>query len=1033
MIYTGSNGSGSLLDAKDTKKRTRVACETCRRKKIKCSGENPCLNCIQLKEAYNCKYAEKVVKETAQTKPKVNKRTSSVKAMRVMEDRMARLEGFLMRMSDKLDYINNGTGSTATAATTNGQNTPEARNGVTGRSSQYSSSSAEDSESEDDQEEEEDDDENDKSSEIKDQAGAKGVKLAANDNQNTQAHQIKPKESPLAGKTGLFSIIQGRRGSVTQTQKESSEKFFKSIGGSEENFIADEDVLVYSMREQFFDSHSFLSVCSQKSMEWIAKSLAPEKTHVLDQFNRFPFYYLKKCNTVLSKWINPKVITPKNYNRIIDRPLLEDGEYIYTLVTTHLLSLPHVEFLVSFKKLLALIDAYYSGKRMSSSQILVLIASVHISISAKLGHIFSAPNAKGTEKSTNPESRLDPKEKEILSRVSDYELSKFQDGMMDSAIAHYHRISVICLGLDTIRGILLLCIALEAAGLPDVDYMLLSVAIRYAQEMGLHRPESYVKLSPEEATERRNIWGVCQHVDIEFSFRNGKPPVLSAHDIARASANDLSLVIDLLAPRELIPVLQEDITFNPDLHTYHVSTNSVNLAYEKGCYMFIILYFDYLLLRVRSKSYNKLFLSVGNLKSVENLENILEGLNNDILNISNAIVPEFRPQFYDEPGFFDIVDKMEGDVKEHLVEAYCMFFFHLTLTNRVPFIIDASADSEKIATFRKIHIRSARTLLHILLRLEFDGFKTFSLNWLSFYPLAAFLMLLSNCMNNPRHPETAEDIDLLTKLSIKMFNFKSCFKRTMSYVQKSDFAAIIMKLFVQLVIAVVESQTKTTISPNAEHEKQLRELRLAVPELYNSKPVEFEIQIQSSLDHRENLSTVNSTVPSSTNSSGGRSFQNSPNTDPAAHSIFKNNGVETGIYQCASPSNHPSLPNLVNQTSNGGSLNVRGGNHPSRSPSRLQALPIQGPEIPFRTQSSPGFSPNPETNFPIPFSGGTPHELAEGNNFNGDAGPGSNPSSTQSPNFFGSNGFIGDDSIGNIVNNQINQLPNFFFDNNMGF
>ena len=32
-----------------TRKRIRVACDTCRRKKIKCNGTFPCANCVQTK------------------------------------------------------------------------------------------------------------------------------------------------------------------------------------------------------------------------------------------------------------------------------------------------------------------------------------------------------------------------------------------------------------------------------------------------------------------------------------------------------------------------------------------------------------------------------------------------------------------------------------------------------------------------------------------------------------------------------------------------------------------------------------------------------------------------------------------------------------------------------------------------------------------------------------------------------------------------------------------------------------------------
>lgn len=44
-----------------SRKRIRVACDTCRKKKIKCNGTFPCLNCIQTKNESNCHYSDRQI------------------------------------------------------------------------------------------------------------------------------------------------------------------------------------------------------------------------------------------------------------------------------------------------------------------------------------------------------------------------------------------------------------------------------------------------------------------------------------------------------------------------------------------------------------------------------------------------------------------------------------------------------------------------------------------------------------------------------------------------------------------------------------------------------------------------------------------------------------------------------------------------------------------------------------------------------------------------------------------------------------
>lgn len=1044
----------------ESKKRTRVACETCRRKKIKCNGEHPCSNCLLLKDEFNCKYVEKMKKERLSPRENPVKRISNAKAMRLMEDRMSKIEGIIFNISDKLDLIHDrNSNSTRTSNHKKGS-----RNNVADSGSDYYDDEDDGDDEEDDENDDEDEEgikheeeEADEESEVREQNQQEQIYVHKRRNLWTDRWSSKKHKAYILGSSGLknhtdtdnqngYSQLSHNETETDSFNGNSSDTRSQLVGvsvpkkadrvlgknshrGSEVSVTcddldskADKDFFVHTLGEKFFESHSFLSVCSQKSMEWIAKSLAPDKQYILQQFDRFPSYYYSRARRQFIKWVQPAILTPKTLVQIAEKPLLKDAEYIHTLLEFHLLSLQHLDMVVSRDLIKLLLAKYYSGKRLTSSQYLILVSSVHLAISGKLGRnlIYKRKSASARNK-PNVNTKA-----QILDRISESELFKFQESLVDSAVHHYQRICIIGQGLETIQAIIMLCVALE--GVADVDYMLLSVAVRYAQEIGLHRPESYLKLSPTEKTIRKRLWIACQQMDIEFSFRNGKPPVLNYSDITRSSLNDINFIIELLQPyvAERLPL---NLTYNEKLQTYDLESVALKFAYDNNSYEFILWYFVYLLSRVRAKSYSMLFASVGNLKTLENLENILEELNNDMLYVCNSVNPEFRPKFYDEPGFFENIDAHNGETKEELIEINFTFFFHLTLTNRVPFMIDVSAENEKIATFRKIHIRSARTLLHLSLRIEIDDYKNFSLNWISFYPFAAFLMLLSNCMNNPFHPETVTDIDLLREVSNEFFDLRQINLVQKGHILKSAIATIIMKLFVELVVAVVESRTNTKLTSNAQHNEQWGQLRKAAPEIFDLKrtPIIGALQIKTSFDLREDLSTSNSL-----NSSGAPSnisYHASPNTDPAAYSLLNSNngGLEgiPGSNQQYSPSSNPALANLVNPMDE-----ARQSNESPRisiSPSRAMS----------QSNFDSGNGGNSMRESPVLVQGQRQvPEAGSGiahNNNSFSNGTGSSSSSQASPDFFGIQEMIDHESIGNLVNYQVNQLPNFFYDNNLGF
>lgn len=720
--------SGNSFMDEDKMKRTRVACETCRRKKIKCSGDQPCTNCIQQKDEINCKFLEKPKKLRMVEKPKGS-------SLKTMEDRLSRLEGYLVQITEKLVTLNDSPR----------QATPEAQ------------------------------------------------------------EPAKPKL---------------------------------------EDEVFDHEGNHYLVRERFFESHSFMSVCSTKSIAWISSSLRnSSKKEVIHQFERLPFFFFTKLEPLFKKFVDPVDIDQSNREKYLVRPLPDDYEYLLELLTSIEDDNEFFTMICPFSQLKQLLYQYFFGRtKLNNSNLLILCAIFVICLNARL----------------TSKTQMGDLTKEKYSKL---ELNIFFEDLLSSSILLYQRICVISQGIETIRAILLLVTAFEASGsmILDLNYMILSVAIRYAHEYGLHRPESYVNLTEEEAESRRLLWNLCLRCDVEFCFRNGKPPISSSYDILRSSKDDLKSVLRSLNLDH--SALQY---FDPKTQLGYLSPNHTQKLYDAKEYSTIAQYENYLLSKLRFDSYFTLFNNVGNLHTIENLENILEDLNVASSRLSYTLVEEFKPRYFDEPQFEFYISKIinEGKASNSGVYAdilnfHFLFYFQLMITNRVPFLTNITEDSPKIQDFRKIFIRSTRTLLHLGLRIDHKAIKSFAVIWLAFYPFAAFLILCALIINNPKSMEVNEDLKLLTDVSNYFFDiaFGDYTKDSVIYnLGNNSFGCqtVIMKVFLQLVVGVVDLKNDIQYREDEVHLKQIKILEHIAPELFQGKR-RLHFKIHSTYNEEENL------------------------------------------------------------------------------------------------------------------------------------------------------------------------------------
>lgn len=877
--------------AEEAAKRTRVACETCRRKKIKCSGDKPqCLHCQQLNLS-DCTYVEKTRKKIL-TRDKV-KKSSNGRTLLLMESRLNKLEGFMANISEKLNEIVEIPGKKRSKLAKSSTSSMSSNDGLMVKSYEDHSSLTT-------SEEEDDDDEVDKTEDEALDIGKDHEKSSKNDKPRTVHH--------TTDKYEIFSKL--------------TDLEVKKLKNNPQEYR------IYSLREEYFESHSFLLVCSQKSLSWIRKSLHPSKLEVLNQFNRFPYLFFMRARELLKKWTDPIIITPENKVRILERPLPEDKAYVLSLLEVFSKKLFAVDLAVSMDTILELLEKYYNREKLTSSQLLLLVSVVYLVISIKVDGYGT-----GLNKSTLPPEML---------KFDDKYLIDMQNNLFDSMVAFYHRISVVGQGVQTVQAIILLSFALAIHGIPDVDYMLLAVAIRHAKEMGLHRAEEISKYSSHDAQLRKKLWWLCQEMDIEFSYRHGKSPVLTAEDYSEFSPGNMSFLLENLFGMEM-PTLSSYTFDSFDFDNLSRMSNHILTSNPHGRLLGSICYSNFLVSRVRVKAYFNLFSSLGSANA--NIESTLNESNADALKICDAMSDELKPRFYDEPGFCAEIGNLDPDLRDQVFDLQCKFFVHLLLTNRVPFLIQTNIDNANMMKFRKIHLRSARTLIHLALMISKYSQGSLSLNWLCFYPFAGFLMLLSNCMNNPGNDETLQDAELLMKVSDVLFAEDAIREKRVNYL---SLVTIGMKLFVQVVFAVIESQTNAKIPTSPNNLRHLRFLKKHAPELFHgSKSRGFEIKMGEEINEKPYMASFKS-----------------PASDHA---------LPIGV-NANSPRYNPSLANIIHPEDHG---------QPMR------------PEF--------------------------------------DVTYGSASTNSSSPDILHGAFDLGDEQLSNMVAELINQLPNFFFDNNLGF
>ncbi|CCE85869.1 Piso0_005505 [Millerozyma farinosa CBS 7064] len=579
----------------------------------------------------------------------------------------------------------------------------------------------------------------------------------------------------LDGKTKSRSITEeerkseDKRSTVGDDDQNLGEKWFHKEGDGKSRYPSSNTV------ELFFGSQTVFGIFSERSIEYIKTKLSPEDRYLVLPFKVLPNFFEQANVPLTEMWMQPEVRTQESVNKLAEGDFPPDRELTNELIQYF----GHIflsDFVIDKAQVQSLFDTYYnkkeskgSYKKLRYSELLLMSVSLAMSITTLAEVRHFCPDF-------SPECHLSKTYRSLTEKLSDKDLVDMQFRHLSNAIHYYHRICTQSEGIVTIQAILLLILFLETNCMKwHMTYILTTLATRYAQEVGLHRIESFYGLPQKEAEFRRRLWWMCQYLDVETCYREGKPPVTFQSDISTLSDRDIGSFV----PDEYKP-------FIFDLDVRNKISNSMDSKATQALNYYHVL-FLLKLTHIRAKCYSQIFSASTKSDSCIELSKRVRQMNNELFDLTNFMDEDNRPRFHEDPKFVTFFKSVKADTKKAMstqslkLTSQLTFFVQLLIINKLPCQLKIQPEEEgyvDISYFRNLTLASARTILYTIKQMKSTKVPYTTLNWIYFYLVSAFLNLMANCTNHHNLPESHEDVNLLIDVSLNVFGANSeCFMK----------------------------------------------------------------------------------------------------------------------------------------------------------------------------------------------------------------------------------------------------------------
>ncbi|KAI5967954.1 hypothetical protein CANMA_002722 [Candida margitis] len=945
LLMPENHNPANDADPKDpSKKRIKIACDICRRKKIKCDGSYPCENCTQSRKPKVCSYSERSTKR----QPRVHKlghkshdqfnlKSESVPSKQgdntnfpnSLDSRMSKLERAIERLTDTVEILADRTGGG-----TKSNRLHSERGSAMGLVSREVSSAASDRDHEG-------------------QERLPGCSKEATENSGSNGTKL-PRMGGYASYIGTQSIF---------------------------------------------------SIFSRESLDWMEQKLGSKGTECITPMKNTLLVCHSKLSVFLNKWIDPALIDTRTKEKLLKQPFPVDSKLVMGLVDGYG-EIPMISFLVEGETVRQMFVSYYDGlndpskrRNFTTSEFLIMTSALLMGLDAMLDKKEHKKNGK---------------------------LYHLQDKLLENAIFYYHRLCLVSEGLETIEALLLLISYCDSSWISNhINYIPKAVAVRYAQEIGLHRIEYFNKLGDKEQDRMRKIWWFCYYYDTDLCFRFGKPPSINVDDVTTCTEADILTTCiqgstsyldpnfdgDDMERQMSIAVADEALLGDP---TQPLSYRLLQKLKSFKDDTFYYHFYGMLLAKIKSESYHLLFAASARLRDFESLSNALDHLNSEMSELARYLSEVDRPRFYNDPLFHFIDQKIPEPRRQIILVGQLSYFAHLMVINRFPFVVETDKvdAGSQILKFRNLSLDAARTILVMMKQVNKDTVGSTFLNWVLYYPIIAFLTLAGSVLNHPNSPEVVNDIKLLSESSMGFFEYVGNFSKPHKHVRSHGDISIelIVKLMLRVVITAYENETGVSVLQNDEALRvHLNSVQVKFPELYqetgefsNNFPTFFG---QSFFETSEDWSSETSS------SIGNRlsPYASSPRYNPSVSNIM-----------------HPDQ-NSQNSTNNNTHINGRFPPHHLQSYSSPSQQPLPGvTSTPMN--SIPSFV-HPVDQVHHQSNGSNLRSTQMGNVQSNMAAPVATGSVIGD---YGVSNQSGNDGVSNMFLSQMNSMPNFFFDNNLG-
>lgn len=800
--------------------RIKTACVSCRQRKCKCDGLSPCSNCVN--HNVPCVYPE------LQEKRKRGKGKKNSKAeIHSINRRLQSLESLIGRLADQLENRN-------------GNAIDKVRNRVPSVSSNDSWKS--------------DDFDSDKSN-TSPSISASSVNSADNLN------NAKLNTSPSTDTSSLKNYLNQLRGESCSAPSRTISPTGDAL--KESSFQSTSQQSSQSSYHQSFGINTVYSMFSKDSLTWLRHKSKSE--NLIIPIKNLPIILDGIIKSSTDAWVNPPskpvILSTGNSGYFPSNPQL-----VFEILDAYYLK-HYFQFFVDLELLKNLFTMYYvhnnnpklgnnGSFKFKYSELILMNTALALCLSTRDGTDEIKSNYK------------------TLSGLSEDDFHNLKEDFFNNAICYYGRISAISEGIKTIQGLVLMIMYVEYHYASDFHlvFMISSVMIRHAQELGIHKLghgqqgklNNNLNLSDLEQELCRRLWWFCEIIDMTTSYRTGKSPLIRTEDMCSFSGEpiDENKVPCWVSgsPNDMNPN-----TLNNGIVSDSNSNDFVKFILSSCQYRGIHFYHWYFLLlltRIQRKSYNLIFSP--NAQVEINDQDLyferIDSINHNMRVMAKAMDPGLRPELllpefeFDDAGneTLSLLSKQMDSNQVFLLKLN--FMSHYMLVNRSVLYQTESkkctdfptSPGEKFMYHVDLAAMTARSILKMAQKVDTTKVSRLFLGWGSFHVFEAFSNLLANCLcmidtsNNAYSKEAnqlADDAKLLIELALNFFCYSKSLNGCNNWIEafriepKLAIYDLIVRIFLELLLKFLSDRLGIRF-PEYNLEEHFNSVKLVFPQLF---------------------------------------------------------------------------------------------------------------------------------------------------------------------------------------------------------